>query len=38
MSLLVCPAELLKGVDEIEEMLLHNIVQGVKNEKGNFRE
>lgn len=31
-----CIEELMKGVHEVEEMLLFNIVQGVKNERGNF--
>jgi hypothetical protein len=28
--------ELLRGVDEVEEMHMINIVQGVKNQRGNF--
>ena len=28
--------ELFKGIDEVDEMLRFNIVQGVKNERGNY--
>jgi hypothetical protein len=29
-------AELFKGIDEVEEMLLFNIVQGRRNQRGNY--
>eukprot|EP00611_Tribonema_gayanum_P018664 TRINITY_DN3183_c0_g1_i1.p1 TRINITY_DN3183_c0_g1~~TRINITY_DN3183_c0_g1_i1.p1 ORF type:complete len:132 (-),score=32.48 TRINITY_DN3183_c0_g1_i1:90-485(-) len=29
-------ASLLKGIEEVQQMLLHNVVQGKRNERGNY--